>query len=120
MLSYIQEEKKMKKRLIKNDEENQYSMKKEMSHKNYKKIFEDKDQYINRNKKILDKEYELIEKLSKIRHEKKLTQRQLAELTGIKQPRLASIEKGKNSPQLNTLLQILNSLGYTIDFKRID
>ena len=35
----------------------------------------------------------------------------------MKQPMLANIERGKNSPQLNTLLTILDSLGYTITFE---
>ena len=76
--------------------------------------------YIDEEKSLLDKEYNLIERLSEIRKEKKLSQRQLAEIIGMKQPMLANIEKGKNSPQLNTLLNILDSLGYTIEYKEKD
>lgn len=75
---------------------------------------QDKDEYIKNEQTLLDQEYTLLEKLSQIRKNKKLSQRDLAKLIGIKQPMLAKIEKGKNSPQLNTLLNILNSLGYEI------
>ena len=68
----------------------------------------------------MDQEYSLIEQLSEIRKEKKLSQRQLADIIGMKQPMLANIEKKKNSPQLNTLLNILDSLGYTIEYKEKD
>lgn len=76
--------------------------------------------YIAEEKSLLDQEYSLIEQLSEIRKEKKLSQRQLADIIGMKQPMLANIEKKKNSPQLNTLLNILDSLGYTIEYKEKD
>lgn len=75
------------------------------------------DEYIKENKNLIEVEYSLLEELSKIRHTKNLSQRKLAEIIGIKQPMLANIEKKKNSPQLNTLLMILDSLGYTITFE---
>ena len=76
-----------------------------------------KDEYIKEEKSLIEVEYSLLEELSKIRNEKKLSQRKLAEIIGLKQPMLANIERGKNSPQLNTLLTILDSLGYTITFE---
>lgn len=72
--------------------------------------------YIKREKTLIEKEYELLEEISKYRKEKHLTQRELAKILKIKQPMLAKIEKSKNSPQLNTLLKILDSLGYTVEF----
>ncbi len=39
-----------------------------------------------------------------------MSQKELAELTGLKQPAIARIEKGENSPQLNTLLKLVDSL----------
>ena len=77
----------------------------------------DKDEYIEENQTIIDKEYKLLEELSELRKKKKLSQRQLAEILGMKQPTLAKIEKGKNSPQLNTILNILDSLGYTLSIE---
>lgn len=60
------------------------------------------------------KEEEIIEAVIASRKEKKLTQKQLGELSGIKQPAIARIENHANSPQIDTLIKILNSLGYTI------
>ena len=74
----------------------------------------DKDEYIKNSQTLMDKEYELLEEMSRLRKEKQLSQRELAQILGMKQPTLAKIEKGKNSPQLNTILNILDSLGYTI------
>lgn len=74
------------------------------------------DTYIKTEKDIIEKEYELLEEISKLRKEKNLSQRRLADILNMKQPMLAKIEKNKNSPQLNTLLKILDSLGYTVEF----
>lgn len=78
----------------------------------------DKDEYIKDNQTLIDKEYELLEELSKLRKRRQLSQRELAEILGMKQPTLAKIEKGKNSPQLNTILNILDSLGYTLNIEK--
>lgn len=74
--------------------------------------------YVIKEKSILDEEFELLEQISLIRKDKKLSQRQLASIIGMKQPMLAKIENNKNSPQLNTLLKILDSLGYTLSIKK--
>ena len=81
--------------------------------------YESKDKienYITTESNIIEKEFKLLEEISKLRIEHNLTQRQLANILNMKQPMLAKIEKSKNSPQLNTLLKILDSLGYTIEF----
>lgn len=77
------------------------------------------NEYINREQELLDKEYELIEQLSLIRNEKNISQRELSKIINIKQPSIVRIEKGENSPRLNTLLKILNAYGYTIEFKKM-
>lgn len=74
--------------------------------------------YIHNEKNLLDQEYQLIEQLSIIRKQNNLSQRELCKLINIKQPALVKIEKGDHSPQLNTLLKILNASGYTIEFKK--
>lgn len=56
----------------------------------------------------------VIGKLIEAREEKGLSQRELAELCGIKQPALARVESFKSSPQIDTLLKILSPLGYTL------
>ena len=55
-----------------------------------------------------------ISELIKARNEKGISQKQLEELSGVKQPVIARIEKGTSSPQLNTLIKILIPLGKTI------
>lgn len=59
-------------------------------------------------------EEELILTMIKIREEKNLTQKQLAEICGIKQPSIARMEKQAHSPQLDSLLRVLVPLGYTL------
>lgn len=56
----------------------------------------------------------LIGELIKARQEKGLTQRELGELCGVKQPIIARMEKGSTMPNLSTVLKILASLGKTL------
>ncbi len=48
------------------------------------------------------------------RNEKKITQKELENLSGIKQPMIARIERGTSSPTLDTVLRILAPLGKTL------
>lgn len=59
-------------------------------------------------------EMEIIEATIKAREKNKLSQTELSKITGIKQSAIARIENHANSPQIDTLIKILNSLGYTI------
>ena len=61
----------------------------------------------------------IICKLVDARNEKKISQRQLEKLCGVKQPIISRIEKGLATPQLDTLLKILLSLGFTLELKKI-
>jgi DNA-binding XRE family transcriptional regulator len=56
----------------------------------------------------------LIGELIKARHEKGLSQKKLEELSGVKQPIIARMEKGTTSPQLDTILKVLAPLGKTL------
>ena len=56
----------------------------------------------------------LIGELIKARHEKGLSQKKLEELSGVKQPIIARMEKGSTSPQLSTVLKVLAPLGKTL------
>lgn len=56
----------------------------------------------------------LIGEFIKARQEKGLSQKQLEELSGVKQPVIARMEKGKTSPQLDTVLKLLAPLGKTL------
>lgn len=76
------------------------------------------EKYIVNEKKILDKEYEIQCELIKLRNECNLSQNDIAEILHTKQPQIVRIEKGINSPRLNTLLKILDIYGYTIEIKK--
>ena len=56
----------------------------------------------------------LIGELIKARQEKGLSQKKLEELSGVKQPVIARMEKGTTSPQLDTILKVLAPLGKTL------
>ena len=54
----------------------------------------------------LEPEFQIIRMIISARHEKGLTQKQLADLAGIEQASLSRIETGKVSPDLATLKKI--------------
>lgn len=56
----------------------------------------------------------LIGELIKARQEKGLSQKKLEELSGVKQPVIARMERGTTSPQLDTVLKLLAPLGKTL------
>jgi len=56
----------------------------------------------------------IISELIKARDEKKITQRQLEQLSGVKQPIISRFEAGATSPQLDTILKMLAPLGKTL------
>ena len=60
-------------------------------------------------------EISLIGKMIEAREEKGLSQRELAEISGIKQPAIARLESMKATPQIDTLFKVLYPLGYTIE-----
>ena len=56
----------------------------------------------------------LIGELTRARQERGLSQKKLEELSGVKQPVIARMEKGQTSPQLDTILKVLAPLGKTL------
>ena len=56
----------------------------------------------------------IIGELIKARREKGLTQKELENITGIKQPVIARIEKGTTNPRIATILKLLAPLGKTL------
>lgn len=56
------------------------------------------------------------EKLRELRKETSLTQRDLADKTGLKKSFISRVENGKVDVQLSTFLKILNGLGKSIQF----
>ena len=61
-----------------------------------------------------DMQVAIITALVKARHEQGISQRKLEEMSGIRQPQIARLEKGETCPQLDTLLKILAPLGKTL------
>lgn len=56
----------------------------------------------------------LISRMIAAREEQGLSQRELAELSGIKQPAIARMESLRSTPQIDTMLKVLVPLGYTL------
>jgi len=57
---------------------------------------------------------DLVGKLIEAREQKGITQKRLAEMSGLKQPAIARIERMKHTPQIDTLFRLLKPLGYTL------
>jgi DNA-binding XRE family transcriptional regulator len=58
--------------------------------------------------------------LANARKERGLSQKKLEELSGVKQPVIARMEKGSTSPQLDTVLKVLAPLGKTLYIRDIE
>ena len=76
--------------------------------------FNDETKVSKEDKAIIELETLLIGKMIEIREKKGLTQRELAELTGMKQPAIARLEKLQTIPHLTTLIKFLTPLGYKL------
>ena len=59
-------------------------------------------------------EAEILEVFIQARKKKLITQKQLEELCGIKQPMIARIENMDTTPRIDTLIKLLLPLGYTL------
>lgn len=59
-------------------------------------------------------EYKLLAELVRLRKAQKMTQEELARITGNKQQVISRIEKRENSPTLKTFCGLLNTLGYDL------
>ncbi len=61
-----------------------------------------------------DMHVSIISALVQARQEQGISQRQLEELTGIKQPQISRMERGDANPQLDSILRALAALGKTL------
>ncbi len=93
-----------------------------MSDLNRKKIINTITDYMNDETRVsplererINFEVSLIGKMIQAREEKGLSQRELAEMSGLKQPAIARLESLKATPQIDTLFKVLYPLGYTIE-----
>jgi ribosome-binding protein aMBF1 (putative translation factor) len=56
----------------------------------------------------------MMAELAHTRAEKGISQKELEEMSGVKQPVIARMEKGRTSPQIDTVLRVLAPLGKTL------
>jgi len=56
----------------------------------------------------------IIGEIIKARQEKNISQRELEQLSGVKQPIISRMEAGETSPQVDTILKLLAPLGKTL------
>lgn len=59
-------------------------------------------------------EYRLIGEMISLRKQEKITQKQLAEITGNKQQVISRIERKESIPTIRAFSKILNALGYEL------
>ena len=57
---------------------------------------------------------DLVGKLIEARENKGISQKRLAEMSGLKQPAIARLERMQATPQIDTLFKVLKPLGYTL------
>ena len=72
-----------------------------------------------REEKLEMLEKEFIESFVKLRKSRKLTQQEMADDGHVIRETIARIENSITSPQINTLIKILEPLGYTIKLTKI-
>ena len=78
------------------------------------KAFRDTLELRPEEEELIHLEKSLIIAVINAREESGLTQKQLSELCGIKQPVIARLESAAHSPQINSIIKILKPLGYTL------
>ena len=64
--------------------------------------------------KLKELEREVIRQVVQARRSQKLSQRVVGEKAGIIRETVAKIENNLNSPQINTLIKLLEPIGYTL------
>lgn len=92
-------------------------MKKEIT--TFAEYMSDESRVTQAERERINFEVQLIGKMIEAREEKGLSQRELAELSGVKQPAIARIESMKSMPQIDTLFKVLIPLGYTLSITPI-
>ena len=75
--------------------------------------------YVEKEEILNELQYELICDFIKLRKDKHLTQQQMADNAHIIRETIAKIENRIVSPQINTLIRILEPLGYTLKIEKI-
>ena len=78
------------------------------------------NEYVEREKFLTDLEYDFVKELVSLRKDNNLSQQKMADMANVIRETIARIENCMVSPQINTLIKILEPLGYTITIKKID
>ncbi len=73
------------------------------------------DPAIKKEYEALAEEFQIAQLIIDMRKAAKLTQQELADRAGIKQPQLARIETGGQLPRLDTLASLAKEAGYTVE-----
>jgi transcriptional regulator with XRE-family HTH domain len=68
----------------------------------------------------LKSEFEFARAVLEMRESLGLTQRQFADLTGIKQAQLARLESGKQMPRIDTLANLAQRLGLAVEVRFVN
>lgn len=63
----------------------------------------------------LEPEFQVVQAMLQGRKERNLTQKQLAEMTGITQADISRLENGESNPSLNTLKRLAEGLGMKLN-----
>ncbi len=74
----------------------------------------------NREEKLKELEYDFVQDFIKLRKDNHLTQEAMANQSGVIRLTITRIENLITSPQVNTLIKILEPLGYTVRIEPID
>ena len=85
----------------------------------FDELFNDDEMLTPEERERINFEVELIGKIIQAREEKGYSQRELAKLSGVKQPMIARLESMSTTPQIDTLFKILAPLGYTLSITPI-
>ncbi len=76
--------------------------------------------YEDREEKLQELEYAFVQDFIKLRKDNHLTQEALANQAGVIRLTITRIENLITSPQINTLIKILEPIGYTVRIEPID
>lgn len=68
----------------------------------------------------LEPEYQVVRAIINARQERNITQKELAEITGITQADISRLENGNANPSLNTLKRLAEGLGMTVKVEFVE
>lgn len=74
----------------------------------------------DKEKDVMELEYNLICDFIKLRNKLGLTQKQMADEAHVVREMIAVIENQTKNPQINTLIKILKPFGYTLSITKIN